>query len=261
MIDWHDLTGQVLAAWIRMTFALALLTSVELLLPKGNSTLAGRARGVLFWMLWLPVTAATLALFQALWRHLGISPLLTIPLQMTWLGATSVVAAPLAGAFVSDFFFYWFHRGQHTFFWRFHAVHHSIRDMNAVNSFHHISEIVMSILLFTIPTSLIVADTGPVAPMIGAALLVYPILLHSPTQVNFGPFRAVFADNRFHRVHHSVEERHFDKNFGAFTTLWDRLFGTAYFPERHEWPDTGLEGVDQPRSLRDWLWLPARMGR
>jgi len=27
------------------------------------------------------------------------------------------------------------------------------------------------------------------------------------------------------------------------------------------WPDTGLEGIDQPRTVRDWLLLPIRVGR
>ena len=245
----------------RMTFAFALLTALEILLPKNAGSLTGRLRGVLFWLLWIPVTVTVFALFRALWADLGIPPLIEIPLDMPWLGLASGIVAPLIGAFIGDFFFYWFHRGQHAFFWRFHAVHHSIRDMNAVNSFHHISESLISVLLFVIPTSLIVTHTGPVPVMMSAALLIYPILLHSPTQVNFGAWRAIFADNRFHRIHHSVEDHHFDKNFGAFTTLWDRVFGTAYFPAKDEWPDVGLEGLEQPRSVKDWLWLPARVGR
>lgn len=261
MPEFPFLIGHVVVSAERMAFALGLLTIVEILLPKSNGTLSGRLKGLLFWLLWIPVTATVLALFGSLWAYLGIPPLIRISLDMPWLGVLSSIAAPLAGAVISDFFFYWFHRGQHAFFWRFHAVHHSIRDMNAVNSFHHISESVISILLFVIPTSLIVANPGPVPTLISAALLIYPILLHSPTQVNFGPLRALFADNRFHRIHHSMEQRHFDTNFGAFTTIWDRLFGTAYFPGRNEWPDTGLEGIDQPRTVKDWLLLPVRVGR
>ena len=261
MPDLHFVMSQIMASAERIGFALALLTIVEILLPKGNGSLPGRIKGLLFWLLWIPVTATVLASFESLWAYLRIPPLIQIPLDMPWLGVVSGIAAALAGAFISDFFFYWFHRGQHAFFWRFHAVHHSIRDMNAVNSFHHISESAINILLFVIPTSLIVANPGPVPTVISAALLVYPFLLHSPTQFNFGPFRAVFADNRFHRIHHSMERHHYDTNFGAFTTIWDQLFGTAYFPGRDEWPDTGLEDVDQPRNVKDWLLLPARVGR
>ena len=138
----------------------------------------------------------------------------------------------LVAAIVNDFFFYWAHRFQHRFLWRYHAVHHSIREMNAVNSYHHASEAIVSLLLYTVPTSLIVADLGPGLPFVSLAIWLHIVWIHSPTRANFGPLRALFVDNRFHRIHHSLEERHFDKNFGAFTTLWDRLFGTACFPER-----------------------------
>ena len=69
-----------------------------------------------------------------------IRPLITLPLHFTWLGAAAIVATPLAAAAVYDFFFYWCHRAEHRWLWRFHAVHHSIRDMNAVNAYHHPTE-------------------------------------------------------------------------------------------------------------------------
>jgi sterol desaturase/sphingolipid hydroxylase (fatty acid hydroxylase superfamily) len=36
----------------------------------------------------------------------------------------------------------------------------------------------------------------------------------------------VFYSPRNHQVHHSVEERHWDRNFGHTLALWDRLFGS-----------------------------------
>jgi sterol desaturase/sphingolipid hydroxylase (fatty acid hydroxylase superfamily) len=49
---------------------------------------------------------------------------------------------PLLAAFVSDLFYYWFHRAQHALglLWRFHAVHHSIEELNCFNEWHHVSE-------------------------------------------------------------------------------------------------------------------------
>ena len=96
------------------------------------------------------------------------------------------------------------------------------------------------------------------APLIGLFLWLHIVWIHSPTRVSFGPLRALLVDNRYHRIHHSLEERHFDKNFGAFTTLWDRLFGTYHAPARDEWPDVGLADVAEPRDVREWLNLPAR---
>src|SRR6185295_15584971 len=48
-----------------------------------------------------------------------------------------------------------------------------------------------------------------------------------------------------HRVHHSVESRHADTNFGVSLSIWDHLFGTQY---RHydEYPETGVPLDDFP---------------
>jgi sterol desaturase/sphingolipid hydroxylase (fatty acid hydroxylase superfamily) len=70
--------------------------------------------------------------------------------------------------------------------------------------------------------------------------------------------RRLIADNRFHRIHHSVDPHHFDKNFGAGTTIWDQLFGTAHFPAADEWPDTGIADHPETRRLSDYLWGPFR---
>jgi sterol desaturase/sphingolipid hydroxylase (fatty acid hydroxylase superfamily) len=247
---------------IGMTFGFAFMTALELLIPRTKQSAAGRIQGLFFWILWIPATAISFAAFRALWAAIGIPPLIVLPLDFSWAGVlAAAVLAPLAGAFVGDFFFYWFHRGQHAFFWRFHAVHHSIRDMNAVNAFHHPSEGVIQALLYLLPTSLIVADTGPAVPMMTVLIYFQASFIHSPAAIHLGPLRHVLVDNRFHRIHHSLQEEHFDRNFGAFTTFWDRLFGTAWWPAREEWPDTGLAEVDQPRNVREWVTLPWRFGR
>jgi hypothetical protein len=54
----------------------------------------------------------------------------------------------------------------------------------------------------------------------------------------------------FHRIHHSMERRHFDKNFGGRLIVWDYLFGTmnANF---NEYPKIGVPGypiVETSRS-------------
>lgn len=247
---------------IGMAFGFAFMTALELLLPREDKRIGGRVYGLIFWILWVPATAVSFALFRELWYWLGIPPLIVLPLTFTWAGAfAAAILAPLAGAFVGDFFFYWFHRGQHAWFWRFHAVHHSIRDLSAVNAYHHISEGAIQALLYLLPASLIVADTGPAIPFMTVLIYFQASFIHSPAAIHLGPLRAILVDNRFHRIHHSLEERHFDRNFGAFTTFWDRLFGTAYFPAKHEWPAVGLHEIGQPRNVREWLSLPWRFGR
>jgi len=242
-------------------FAFAFMTALELLLSRGEQSIKSRLPGLLFWALWLPVSGVLYAGFHALWDVLGIRPLIVLPLEFGWAGAAAIVATPLAAAAIYDFFFYWCHRAEHRWLWRFHAVHHSIRDMNAVNAFHHVTEPLFQTALILLPASLIVSQTGAVAPFMVVLIYLQASFIHSPATFHFGPGRALFVDNRFHRIHHSLEERHFDKNFGAFTTVWDRLFGTAHFPAAEEWPDVGLAEIDQPRTVGDWVSLPWRLGR
>ena len=243
--------------WI---LVLALLTAWELANPQGTQRLGSRLRGLLFWALFIPVASALHLLLAGAWAALGVRPLLSLPLfqPIAFLGPVAALAAVLVAWAINDFFFYWCHRIQHRFLWRWHAVHHSIRDLNAVNSYHHVSEALMSLVLFSVPTSLIVSDAAAAVPLIGLVMWLQIVWIHSPTRASLGPLRAWFVDNRYHRLHHSLEERHFDRNFGAFTTLWDRLFGTHCAPEPGEWPDVGLAGVAEPADLGDWLAQPFR---
>jgi len=249
------------AAWPWL-FAFSFMTALELLLPRGRKQgISARLAGLMFWSIWVPIGALIYGGYHLLWAWLGIPPLIVLPLGMGWSGVLAPLLAPLAGAFVYDFFFYWCHRAQHRWFWRFHAVHHSIEDLSAVNAYHHISEPLFQTALILLPMSLISSATITGASIMLTLIYLQAALIHSPTRFHLGVMRLAVADNSFHRIHHSLEERHFDKNFGAFTTLWDRLFGTAWMPASDEWPDTGLAEIGQPRTLHAWLTLPWRFGR
>lgn len=256
----HSTVAMIQRGYLGWATVFAALTALELLAPKGRQPLGARLFGLAYWAALVPASAVMLQLWTLMWDRVGVPPLLTVPLfaPLSQLGVLGAALGVIAGATVHDFFFYWFHRAQHRWFWRFHAVHHSIENLSAVNSYHHLSEAVLPLVLLTLPASLIAVDTGPALPFVGLGLWLHIVYIHSPTSVHLGPLRVFFADNRFHRIHHSLEERHFDRNFGAFTTLWDRVFGTAHFPAADEWPAVGLAEVREPKSLSEWLDLPAR---
>jgi sterol desaturase/sphingolipid hydroxylase (fatty acid hydroxylase superfamily) len=256
----RSLGGLAADSYLGWVLVLSLLTAFELANPQGEQKAVTRLRGLAFWILFIPFASILNLLLAAAWKALGIRPLLSLPLfePLAFLGPVAALFAVLVAAVINDFFFYWCHRLQHRFLWRWHAVHHSIRDLNAVNSYHHVSEALMSLFLYSVPTSLIVTDAAAAVPLIGLVMWLHIVWIHSPTRANFGPLRAWFVDNRYHRIHHSLEERHFDRNFGAFTTLWDRLFGTHYAPEPDEWPAVGLDGVEEPAGVREWLTQPLR---
>jgi sterol desaturase/sphingolipid hydroxylase (fatty acid hydroxylase superfamily) len=110
-------------------------------------------------------------------------------------------------------------------------------------------------VLLSLPTYILFPGSGWI---IGTILGFQGNYLHSSSRLNFGRFAWIIADNHTHRIHHSLDERHFGRNFGAVTMLWDRLFGTAYFPAPHEWPDVGLAGQRAPQSVGDYLLRPLR---
>lgn len=242
-------------------FAFAFVTAVELMLPRERHSLTGRLRGAGFWAVWVAFNAVVTTGYHALWAYFGVQPLVILPLRFEWAGAAAMLLAPIAGAAAYDFFFYWFHRAQHRWLWRFHAVHHSVRELNGINTYHHITEPLFQTMFLLIPVSLILADTGQAVAAMTVAIYLHSLFIHSSTRLHLGPLRALIVDNRFHRIHHSLEERHFDRNFGAFTTIWDRMFGTAHFPAHAEWPATGLAQVDEPRTFRQWADLPWRIDR
>ena len=141
--------------------------------------------------------------------------------------------------------------------WRFHAVHHSLREMNAFNNYHHVTEQILRFPFMTIPISLLFSvNTGYIPTLILGIIHIQGQYEHSTTRINLGWFRYVVADNRYHRIHHTLNEADWGKNFGSFVPFWDMVFGTARFPKKSEWPDVGIPGVEEPKNVRSFLFMP-----
>ncbi|HEX4042032.1 MAG TPA: sterol desaturase family protein [Xanthobacteraceae bacterium] len=249
----------------RTFLAAAVIAVMEWVLPRSRYSLISRVRAVSFWVAYIAITAAAFTLFWDLWGRLGVPPLFHINLAGLSTSSNVIVAAAggmvasLAPVFAFDFFYYWFHRLQHKspFLWRFHAVHHSIAEMSAFNSNHHFTEEIFRIPFVVMPTTLLFSFDQGYVPWVWASLLGWQgIYEHSATRLHFGWFRYIIPDNRFHRIHHSLQPEHFHKNFGSGSAIWDIVFGTAHFPRREEWPEVGLDRAIEPKSLKDFLWRP-----
>jgi len=246
------------------------LLALELAIPAQPVPIVSRLRGAVFWLITIPATAFCLTTFHYfVWRS-GLTPLVRLSIG-EWFHAHSrpvalvgLVAAPVLSGAISDFFGYWYHRAQHAIplLWRIHCVHHSIQHLSAVNSNHHWTEEVFRVPLMSFPAALLIGpDPGVVLPIVAGLLVAQGAFIHASTRFHLGPLRWVFVDNRFHRIHHSLEERHFGKNYAAFTPLWDRIFGTVYHPAPEEWPDTGLAELAEPDDFTEWFGLPWRYNR
>lgn len=260
------LAATIAENWARVAGAATFLLVVEMLVPASRYPLVSRLRGALFWTLYVVVaTSVALAADRAI-AGLGWKPLVVVPLGLGLgngpvLDALSWVAAAIATAIFIDFFYYWFHRLQHAVpvLWKFHSVHHSIREMSAWNSTHHLSEEIFRLPFMILPLALLARpDPGLVPMAVWLVLGSWGVLIHSCTRFHLGPLRYVLGDNRFHRIHHSLEPQHFNRNFGGACAVWDVVFRTAHFPKPNEWPETGLADQPEATSLRDYVWRPFR---
>jgi sterol desaturase/sphingolipid hydroxylase (fatty acid hydroxylase superfamily) len=242
----------ILSETLVLGLVFTLLLLLELLWPRDRQSTLSRLRGAVFWSIATVVNGFVAVGATLAFRAVGVRPLVVLDLSWTPLGLIAVVL-------IGDLFFYWMHRAQHTLLWRFHAVHHSIEELNAVSSYHHVSEGLVRAVAIGLPASLIAIHVRDVVNL-GLVVSLQGAFLHSCTRLNFGPLRALVGDNVFHRIHHSREPRHFDKNFSGFCPVWDVVFGTAYFPAPGEWPATGLAEAREPLSVVDFLVRPLRSG-
>jgi sterol desaturase/sphingolipid hydroxylase (fatty acid hydroxylase superfamily) len=238
-------------------------TIIERFSPIERYSLRARLPGLAMNLVQVPLTMACAWPINNFWQSLGIGNLVTIPLW-TWLaplGFAGYALQFLLMTMLADFLIYWRHRTEHKLFWPIHMVHHAPTELHAANDIGHPMQVWFMLVFVSVPLSLVQVD-GPETPVAaGFVLSLLTYYIHSPIDVHFGPLRKLLVDNRFHRIHHSIEPRHFDKNFGICFSIWDRCFGTAYDPAPDEWPKVGLQDVDPPRTVRDYLLLPFRAGR
>ena len=146
------------------------------------------------------------------------------------------------GALVAyDFFYYWNHRVDHEvgLFWAAHVVHHQSDNFNLSTALRQPSTGVLLGWIFYLPMA--IAGVPPVVFVaVGLIDLLYQFWIHTELVGSLGWFDHVFASPSNHRVHHGVNDRYLDKNYGGILILWDRLFGT--FEPEVEKPVFGVRG-------------------
>jgi len=126
---------------------------------------------------------------------------------------------------------YWGHRLTHTvpFLWRFHAVHHSIEQMDwvAAGRLHPLDSGFTQ--AFTVMPLFLLGYGGGV--FAGAAVFVtlLAIFQHANVRLRFPVVRWIVPTPEWHHWHHAIDDEARDKNFGL--PVVDKLFGTAHLPK------------------------------
>jgi sterol desaturase/sphingolipid hydroxylase (fatty acid hydroxylase superfamily) len=156
---------------------------------------------------------------------------------------------------LADFSAYWVHRLQHAsrFVWAFHSTHHAQEELNFATTtrFHPVDHFVSN-MRFVLQ---LILGASPLSWLpIYLAMDFIAITQHSRIKWRFGPLSAILVTPRFHSFHHSVDPRHYNKNFGSFLAIWDHMFGTAVdAPEQPA--EYGLPDVKMP-TLMSTLVVP-----
>lgn len=174
---------------------------------------------------------------------------------------------------VSDFTRYWLHRFLHTIpiLWEFHKVHHSAKVLTPI-TFYRVHPI--ENFLFGFRYSLSIGFvTGIFIYFFGAMIDIYMVLgvnvflfifslvgsnlRHSHVPLSYGKFlEKWFISPKQHQIHHS--KKHFNKNYGGYFAIWDRIFGTLCLSNSVKVMKFGLrkEQMMDYLSLKDLILRP-----
>ncbi len=156
-----------------------------------------------------------------------------------------------------DFCYYWLHRMGHevAVLWAAHVVHHQSQDYNLSTALRQTSSGVLLGWIFYLPMAL--AGVPPLVFGVVALIdLLYQYWVHTEHVPKLGWFDRWFCSPSNHRVHHAVNDRYLDRNYGGILIVWDRLFGTFQDEDLAEPCVYGTRG-----ALNSWdpLWANAEV--
>lgn len=217
---------------------------------------------IVSFLLYVPIYAGIALLGTKVMSALILGGLSWEPPQT--LSPTAVIGIAIGFALLYDLVTYWTHRWfhQNSLLWSFHQVHHSAEVLTPAAAYrvHPVENILFTILQAPTIGLIAVVYSNIIGPdrqfiMIGGVTVIGFVLQllgshlrHSHVWLSFGPWlNRLLISPAHHQFHHSIEARHWNKNFGEKFAIWDALFGTLYLPCKPEkWrvglPDTGYQG-------------------
>ena len=136
----------------------------------------------------------------------------------------------LAADLKNYFRHYVFHRS--STLWELHAFHHSATSFTLLTRQRgHFMETEISRFFDILPFALLGAPAQSYFALV-ALNEAHQLLLHSGSTSTWGCVgKYILVSPAAHTLHHSIEERHHDRNYGSTFIFWDRLFGTYHAPE------------------------------
>jgi sterol desaturase/sphingolipid hydroxylase (fatty acid hydroxylase superfamily) len=210
-----------------MAAALVTATLAERLIPY--STAFNTPRGDVGTDTWHAVANESVTLLMLV---LATKPFFSLHL---WPYGSPFAAQLLLAILILDFGVWIGHFLSHKFalLWRFHAVHHRVERIYSLNG---LMKHPVSLIVEQIPAAVLLVGAGlpnDVALALTACTFVQLLVQHSNADYHVPGLDRLLATNAVHRFHHLADPALGSCNYGFFTNIWDRVFGTYRFePER-----------------------------
>lgn len=204
-----------------------------------NDSVNSLSLGVMSQVTNLFVKALTIGLYAWVFDHVALA---LWPRDQWWAWAAAIV--------FYDFCYYWNHRFGHesAVFWASHVVHHQSQRYNLSTALRQTSSGALLGWIFYLPMA--IAGVPPEMFAVAAIVdLLYQYWIHTEVIGKLGWYDRWFASPSNHRVHHAVNDRYLDRNYGGIFMVWDRMFGT--FVEESE---RCVYGTRAPLESWDPLW-------
>ncbi|MGB3150077.1 MAG: sterol desaturase family protein, partial [Maribacter sp.] len=123
---------------------------------------------------------------------------------------------------------------KYPFFWKFHKVHHSVKEMGfAAHLRYHWMENVLYKPLKTFGVMLLGGFEPEQAYIVHFMAITIGHFNHANIKITWGPFKYFINNPVMHLYHHAynLPEGRYGVNFGISLSIWDYVFGTNYIPE------------------------------
>jgi sterol desaturase/sphingolipid hydroxylase (fatty acid hydroxylase superfamily) len=164
---------------------------------------------------------------------------------------TRSIVLTVMGFLMADFGFFFAHYLMHKsrVLWPFHEVHHSAEVLTPVTVYrvHPVEEVIngcVAAVVGAVGAATYAAVAGKdvgIITLFGTNVIMFVFfvfafqLRHSHVWLSYGPVLSrIFISPAQHQIHHSLDARHWDKNYGFVLAVWDLAFRSLYVPRSRE---------------------------
>jgi sterol desaturase/sphingolipid hydroxylase (fatty acid hydroxylase superfamily) len=197
------------------------------------------ARTDIFYV-WLRISGLTDAFFNIIFLGFGFY-FLSVIRGLSVIKLNNYFLEFIIAVLSITFIHYFFHRiSHHKYFWELHKLHHSASEMNIFTASRE-HPLVVAVWNFCqiIPTAFLGVRNEVLFVYLGFQGI-YNMFIHSKVEVipSWAKFMITTND---HHIHHSMNPKHFSTNYGMVLSIWDRIFGTYFKPEKDQIITVGIE--------------------